>query len=197
MDGIVPPTSTRQPFGLYAATSASLAPQDYNFAEHLPNGRNKTCDLFYVRFTGGITADRTARKNISRYTSLRSLRAAPSPKMYNVIPSSRTIYRWLFELTCPTIFTWNSSARLFWSFFTVQTGDDRSTHTPINGMQIKASEQIKSAKSQNRKSRRKFSQIAAKTVLRRSGKINFPEFNLAKNNRGSRSKFVSYFGSTS
>lgn len=25
MDGIVPPTSTRQPFGLYAATSASLA----------------------------------------------------------------------------------------------------------------------------------------------------------------------------
>jgi len=43
-------------------------------------------------------------------------------------------------------------------------------------MQIKASEQIKSAKSQNRKSRRKFSQIAAKTVLHRSGKINFPEF---------------------
>jgi len=103
MDGIVPPTSTRQPFGLYAATSASLASQDYNFAEHLPNGRSKTCDLFYVRFTGSITADRTAKKNISRYTSLRSLRAAPSPKRYNVIPSSRTIYRWLFELTCPTI----------------------------------------------------------------------------------------------
>ncbi|KYM95129.1 hypothetical protein ALC62_14240 [Cyphomyrmex costatus] len=75
MDGIVPPTSTRQPFGLYAATSAR-----------------------------GITADRTARKKIQ---------------------------------------------------------DQRMS---INGMRIKASEQIKSAKSQNRKSRRKLYR-AVKTVL--------------------------------
>ncbi|EGI69512.1 hypothetical protein G5I_01802 [Acromyrmex echinatior] len=125
MDGIVPPTSTRQPFGLYAATSAR-----------------------------GITADRTARKK-KKYFSLHF------PTFFltrcAITKEIQRDSKFTYDLSMIYFFT-NSSRQFYvkqfrktiFDHFTVQTGDDRLTRMSINGMQIKASEQIKSAKSQNR-----------------------------------------------
>lgn len=67
---------------------------------------------------------------------------------------------------------------------------------------FKASEQIKSAKRKSRKSRREITSCSknGSAQIRRNripGKNDLPEFNLAKDNQSSRSKFVRYFGSTS
>lgn len=75
MDGTVPPTLTRQPFGLYAATpSASLAPSGLLFRRALPNGRSSDARPFLFRtYDRRHFAARHRGNTLSRYTSLHFL----------------------------------------------------------------------------------------------------------------------------
>ncbi|KYM79693.1 hypothetical protein ALC53_09864 [Atta colombica] len=123
MDGIVPPTSTRQPFDLYAATSAK-----------------------------GITADRTARKkkHFSLHFPTFFMRCAITKEIQRDSKFTYDLSMIIFSLTLPGNFYVKQFRKTIFDHFTVQTGDNRLTCMSINDMQIKASEQIKSAKSQNR-----------------------------------------------
>jgi hypothetical protein len=115
MDGIIPPTSTRQPFDLYAATSASLASQDYNFAERYQTAAAGRAALFvctiYSRYYRGTRT--REEKTFPVHTSLRSLCAATSPKRYNVIAKFTYHDLTMIISACPAILRETVPARPF------------------------------------------------------------------------------------
>ncbi|KYN37700.1 hypothetical protein ALC56_07899 [Trachymyrmex septentrionalis] len=123
MDGIVPPTSTRQPFGLYAATGAKR-----HYRGSYREEKEKHFSLHFPTFSTRCATTKEIQRD-TKFTYDLSI--------YFLTNSSRQFYVKQFRKT-------------IFDHFTVQTGDDRLTRMSINGMQIMASEQIKSAKSQNR-----------------------------------------------
>jgi len=148
MDGIVPPTSTRQPFDLYAAYKRkSRTSHNYNFAEHLPNGRSRTRDLFSYIYDLQKALPRTVPRGKKKHFSLHF------PTFFMRCAITKEIQRdskFTYDLSMIYFFT-NSSRQFYvkqfrktiFDHFMVQTGDNRLTRMSINGMQIKASEQIK------------------------------------------------------
>lgn len=125
----------------------SRTSHNYNFAEHLPNGRSRTRDLFSYVYDLQKALPRTVPRGKKKYFSLHF------PTFFMRCAITKEIQRdskFTYDLSMIYFFT-NSSRQFYvkqfrktiFDHFTVQTGDNRLTRMSINGMQIKASEQIK------------------------------------------------------